>query len=60
MKQKYVLKDVQDRLYFKNVSYEDRILTFKIRVQLSLALKKIAEETFQFVSNLCFTFFIKY
>jgi hypothetical protein len=40
-----VLKAPQEGRYFEDVSYKNGLLTFKIRVQLSLALKKIAEET---------------
>ena len=43
---KKVLKAVQEGRYFESVSYKDGILTFKIRVQLSLALKKMADEAF--------------
>jgi len=42
---KKVLKAIQEGGYFESVSYKDGILTFKIRVQLSLTLKKMAEET---------------
>jgi hypothetical protein len=42
---KKVLKAAQEGTYFKSVSYDDGILTFKIRVQFSLTLKKMAEET---------------
>jgi len=43
---KKVLKAAQEGRYFESVCYKDGILTFKIRVQLILALKKIADETF--------------
>ena len=43
---KKVLKAAQEGTYFEKVSYKDGVLTFKIRVQLALALKGIAEETF--------------
>jgi len=40
---KKVLKAAQEGRYFESVSYENGILIFKIRVQLSLALKGIAQ-----------------
>jgi len=43
---KKVLKTAQEGTYFETVSYDDGILTFKIRVQLYLALKGIADEAF--------------
>jgi len=43
---KRVLKAAQEGRYFEGVSYKDDILIFKIGVQLSLALRKIAEEIF--------------
>jgi hypothetical protein len=42
LKHKKVLKAARESTYFKNVSYENGSLTFKIRVQLSLALNKMA------------------
>ncbi len=39
---KKVLKAIQEGRYYESVSYENDTLTFKIRAQLNLALRGIA------------------